>query len=97
MNEKKFNVYLWPGSGYCLDLFEEEAFCEEQALGKAVAEILANNWTSYYIEEYEDFFAEELADKTRPVLGWGDALCLFLAVYFALTGWKNFLREVIKP
>lgn len=64
MEDKKYNVYLWPGCGYVLDTFETEAFCEEEALDKVVAEIVNANDKRYFLDEdeYAELFAEELAE-----------------------------------
>lgn len=62
---KKYNVMLWRGCGYLLDVFNVSADNEFQALEIVVAELISKGLTSYYFteEEYTEFFKDELKDN----------------------------------
>ena len=40
---KNYNVYLWCGSGYVLDLFNTVAECAEDAIERITAQLVNNN------------------------------------------------------
>lgn len=54
---RNYNVWLWPGAGYCLDgpFVAEDATCEEHALEKVVCELIAKGYCGYFLtnEQYE--------------------------------------------
>lgn len=59
---KKYNVMLWSGRGYILDVFNAEAENEYQALDIVVTELINKGLTAYYLteEEYNELFKDEI-------------------------------------
>ena len=70
---KNYNVYLWCGCGYVLDLFNTVAECAEDAIERITAQLVNDNKKAFFAtqEEVDEWANEECCEDWEAAEKYG--------------------------